>query len=208
MQELVKDVFTAPLGTIFVLAGVLFLLIAVVGKVSGKIEPGPKERALAGMLGSAFITIGLAMYWWSLPASTVPPSLEKTKIVDKEITPPSQPPGKESGRQKGDTSSSPDSATHQLPDWVPLYPGAKIENLSIKMRDGGGQYGRFFFISDEYYDTVLRFYQTNLEMKKWEVKTKYGALSATNEGGGQSIVVTSGSAIRPYKYFVTFEESH
>lgn len=167
MEELAKDVFTAPLGTIFVLAGVLFLLIAVVGKISGKIEPGQKERVLSGILGSAFITIGLAIYWWSLPASTIPTSLspEKTKITkgDKEITPPTLPVKPQGGgEQKGGTSSSTESAGDGIPDWVPEYP-AKVENLSVKRREGG-QYGTFFFLSTEQPDAVLNFYQTSLEI--------------------------------------------
>jgi hypothetical protein len=216
MQELVRDVFTAPLGTIFVLAGVLFLFIAVVGKISGKIEPGQKARVLSGVLGSAFITIGLGMYWWSLPAATVPPTIERgeTKItkVDKEITPPSQPPGKPqgSGGQQGDTSSSSaDSAGENIPDWVPVYPGAKADGLSIKMREGGG-YGSFFFKSNDGPNTVINFYAANLKRELWEVKQEsigWGIVTATNKDSGQSITVTSGMD-GPWKYLVTFSESN
>src|SRR5512132_1059894 len=94
MEELVKDVFTAPVGTIFVLAGVLFLFIVVIGKISGKIEPGLKARVLAGVLGSAFISIGLAMNWSSLPhpLPVFTPSIPDEKpATNKKEKPPSQP---------------------------------------------------------------------------------------------------------------------
>ena len=60
MDEIVKGIFTAPLATVFVIAGVIFLLVAVVGNISGKIEPGAKGRVISGILGLAFIIIGLS----------------------------------------------------------------------------------------------------------------------------------------------------
>jgi hypothetical protein len=62
MNELAKAVFTAPLATIFIVAGILFLLIAVVGNISGKIEPGEKGRIVSGVAGIIFIFLGLAMH--------------------------------------------------------------------------------------------------------------------------------------------------
>jgi hypothetical protein len=46
MGAVIKAVFAAPLATLFIVAGMLFLLIGVVGNISGKIEPGEKARAL------------------------------------------------------------------------------------------------------------------------------------------------------------------
>ena len=63
MDEIVKGIFTAPLATVFVIAGVIFLLVAVVGNISGKIEPGAKGRVISGILGLAFIIIGLSMHF-------------------------------------------------------------------------------------------------------------------------------------------------
>lgn len=62
MDEIVKGVFTAPLATVFVVAGMIFLLIAVVGNIGGKIEPGTKGRVISGILGLALIITGLAMH--------------------------------------------------------------------------------------------------------------------------------------------------
>jgi hypothetical protein len=61
MDELVKSVFTAPVATILIIAGLVFLFIAVVGKISGKIEPGEKERIVSGVIGVVLIALGLIM---------------------------------------------------------------------------------------------------------------------------------------------------
>lgn len=53
MNELVKGIFAAPLATILIIVGVIFLFIAVVGNISGKIEPGAKGRVFSGILGLA-----------------------------------------------------------------------------------------------------------------------------------------------------------
>jgi hypothetical protein len=63
MDELAKSIFTAPIATLFIVAGMVFLLIAIVGNISGKIEPGPKARLISGVLGVVFIGLGLAMHW-------------------------------------------------------------------------------------------------------------------------------------------------
>jgi hypothetical protein len=67
MDEIVKALFSAPLATVFVIAGLIFLLVAVVGNISGKIEPGPKGRVFSGILGLAFVIVGLAMHFTQSP---------------------------------------------------------------------------------------------------------------------------------------------
>lgn len=76
MDEIVKALFSAPLATVFVISGLIFLLVAVVGNISGKIEPGPKGRVFSGILGVAFVIVGLAMHFAqnSVPPSTTPNS--------------------------------------------------------------------------------------------------------------------------------------
>ncbi|MCQ8119527.1 LCCL domain-containing protein [Methylomonas rosea] len=82
MDEIVKALFGAPLATVFVIAGLIFLLVAVVGNISGKIEPGPKGRLFSGILGLAFVIVGLAMHFaqnFVQPSTTPnsPPALTK-----------------------------------------------------------------------------------------------------------------------------------
>ena len=49
MDEFIKGVLTAPLATLLIVAGILFLFVAVVGNISGKIEPGVKGRIASGV---------------------------------------------------------------------------------------------------------------------------------------------------------------
>jgi hypothetical protein len=63
MEAIVKSVFTAPLATLFIVAGMLFLLIAVIGNISGKIEPGERARMASGVIGLIFLCLGLTMHF-------------------------------------------------------------------------------------------------------------------------------------------------
>jgi hypothetical protein len=87
MDEIVKGVFTAPLATVFVVAGMIFLLIAVVGNISGKIEPGAKGRVISGILGLAFIITGLAMYLTQQAPLPFEKAREKSELLEPPQTP-------------------------------------------------------------------------------------------------------------------------
>ncbi len=63
MDKLLSGVLTTPVATIFIIAGIIFLFIAVIGNISGKIEPGIKSRVLSGILGLVFIFSGLTMHF-------------------------------------------------------------------------------------------------------------------------------------------------
>ncbi|NOR79278.1 MAG: hypothetical protein GQ529_00360 [Methyloprofundus sp.] len=39
MDKLLTGVLTAPIATIFIISGIVFLFVSVVGNISGKIEP-------------------------------------------------------------------------------------------------------------------------------------------------------------------------
>jgi hypothetical protein len=62
MENLGKAIIGAPLANIFIIAGIIFLLIAVIGKISGKIEPGNTARVISGTAGVVFVAVGLAMH--------------------------------------------------------------------------------------------------------------------------------------------------
>jgi hypothetical protein len=67
MDEIIKSAFTAPLATVFVVAGMLFLFVAAVGKISGKVEPSTQGRVISGILGLVFIITGLVIYLRQAP---------------------------------------------------------------------------------------------------------------------------------------------
>lgn len=63
MQDVILKLVDVPMVRMFVLAGIIFLMIAVLGKIEGKIEPGRIGRIGAAILGAVLIVIGLAMQY-------------------------------------------------------------------------------------------------------------------------------------------------
>jgi len=62
MLDFLKELSQARMDTLFVLAGLAFLAVAVFGNISGKIQPGKGGRIAAGILGPALIIVGLSMH--------------------------------------------------------------------------------------------------------------------------------------------------
>lgn len=63
MQDVILKLVDVPMVRMFVLAGIIFLLIAVLGKIEGKIEPGSIGRIGAAILGAVLIVIGISMQY-------------------------------------------------------------------------------------------------------------------------------------------------
>lgn len=61
MQDVILKLVDVPMVRMFVLAGIIFLLIAVLGRIEGKIEPGRIGRVGAAILGVVLIAIGIMM---------------------------------------------------------------------------------------------------------------------------------------------------
>ena len=51
----------APTDKLFIVAGLLFLGVAVVGGVTGYIRPGPIGRIIGGLVGPLLIVVGIGM---------------------------------------------------------------------------------------------------------------------------------------------------
>lgn len=63
MQDVMVKLVDLPLARMFVLAGIVFLLVAVMGRIEGKIEPGHAGRVGAAIIGVLLMAVGLAMYF-------------------------------------------------------------------------------------------------------------------------------------------------
>jgi len=63
MQDVMVKLVDLPLARMFVLAGIVFLLVAVMGRIEGKIEPGHAGRVGASIIGLLLMAVGLAMYF-------------------------------------------------------------------------------------------------------------------------------------------------
>jgi hypothetical protein len=62
MNEMMARLVDVPLTRMFVIAGIIFLLVAVLGRIEGKIEPGKLGRIGASVVGTLLILVGLAMH--------------------------------------------------------------------------------------------------------------------------------------------------
>ena len=63
MQDILMRLVDVPLARMFVLAAIIFLLVAVLGKIEGKIEPGKIGRIGATVVGILLMGSGLAMHF-------------------------------------------------------------------------------------------------------------------------------------------------
>jgi hypothetical protein len=61
MEDLVKALVNAPTNAVLVLAGLAFLGVAVFGRVTDRLDPGPKGRIASGLLGVALLAVGLLL---------------------------------------------------------------------------------------------------------------------------------------------------
>lgn len=66
MQEVIAKLVDVPFARMFVLAGIVFLLLAVLGKVEGKIDPGQTGRIGALALGLLMMAVGVVLQYTSM----------------------------------------------------------------------------------------------------------------------------------------------
>jgi hypothetical protein len=59
MDDLIKTLVNAPTNGVLVLAGLAFLAIAVFGRITTRLDPGPKGRIGSGVLGAVLLAMGL-----------------------------------------------------------------------------------------------------------------------------------------------------
>lgn len=66
MQDVITRLVDVPFARMFVLAGIIFLLVAVLGKVEGKIDPGNMGRLGASVLGVVMLVIGIVLQYFEI----------------------------------------------------------------------------------------------------------------------------------------------
>lgn len=101
MQDVITRLVDVPFARMFVLAGIIFLLVAVLGKVEGKIDPGNMGRIGASVLGIVLLVVGVILQYIEIRDA----GLERAAIQAhlQGITTPGQPaPGSgDAGKQTG-----------------------------------------------------------------------------------------------------------
>jgi len=61
MDDLIKTLVNAPTNSVLVLAGLAFLAVAVFGRITTRLDPGPKGRIGSGVLGAVLLAMGLVL---------------------------------------------------------------------------------------------------------------------------------------------------
>lgn len=89
MQEILMRLVDVPLARMFVLASIIFLLVAVLGKIEGKIEPGKIGRIGATVVGILLMGSGLALHF--IEADTLRDKLRES--VSPPVSAPARKPG-------------------------------------------------------------------------------------------------------------------
>jgi hypothetical protein len=62
MSDFWNTLLGLPIASILILAGILFLFIAVVGRFREQFDAGKWGRILSGILGGILLIIGLSLY--------------------------------------------------------------------------------------------------------------------------------------------------
>jgi hypothetical protein len=62
MDEIILHLLDQPIANLIVLGGLVFLFVAAVGKISGKIEPDTRGRIVCGVLGLVLLVSGLLFH--------------------------------------------------------------------------------------------------------------------------------------------------
>jgi len=108
MTDLLSHLVDAPLANILILAGLAFLAIGIVGKISGKIEPSTTGRVMSGLLGVALLIYGLYPH---AAADAARPDPEQTPQKRQQTAR-----RLKSQRSQSSTAGAPTPEKRQLPD--------------------------------------------------------------------------------------------
>ncbi|MDH4216132.1 MAG: DMT family transporter [Gallionella sp.] len=86
MREVITSLLDVPFARMFVLAGIIFLIIAVMGKVEGKIDPGNVGRAGAAVLGVLLLFIGITMQYIEIRETGLERVAQQSRLQPQNAT--------------------------------------------------------------------------------------------------------------------------
>ncbi len=81
MDKVIETILSAPISTLLIVAGVGFLAITVLGKISNTLNAGKTGRIVSGAIGTALLIVGL-----SLSFKTTNVSLPPTRSPYPDVT--------------------------------------------------------------------------------------------------------------------------
>jgi uncharacterized protein YecT (DUF1311 family) len=145
VNDLLSTLSHTPLPTILVVAGIMFWILAIAGSVAGKITVEPGKQETAGLVGTAFIALGLILIFAPGPANQSEPAAT-TKTTQTPEPRPAQTTGPPTVEKKAElpppaksdpTSTRPspgvDCTGKGTPDEVAICGNAKLKDLDWEL---------------------------------------------------------------------------
>jgi uncharacterized protein YecT (DUF1311 family) len=135
VNDLLNTLSHTPLPTILVVAGVVFWVLAIAGSLAGKITVEPGKQKAAGFVGTAFIILGLILFFAPGPTNQGPSETTvKTTETAKADSPPansdqSKPPNQDNARP----SPGVDCTGRGTPDETAICGNATLMNLDWQL---------------------------------------------------------------------------
>jgi hypothetical protein len=81
MDEIITHLLDEPIANLIVLGGLVFLFVAAVGKISGKIEPDTRGRIVCGLIGLVLFVSGVFLHTFQDPNN--PPRASEVESPSK-----------------------------------------------------------------------------------------------------------------------------
>ena len=125
MQSVISQLVDVPFARMFIISGIIFLLVAVLGKVEGKIDPGQMGRIGASVLGVVLLIVGVLLQF-SERDSNIDKLAQQVQQVQAHMQSP------------GATAQAPVA----VPDAATARPGAEPAVAKALLKIVAGTYGR------------------------------------------------------------------
>jgi len=135
VNDLLNTLSHTPLPTILIVAGIVFWVLAIAGSLAGKITVEPGKQKTAGFVGTAFIILGLILFF--APGPINQPTLETpTKPIETTTKPiettksDSPPPNSDQNRARPSPGVN---CTGGTPDEVTICGNATLSDLDWRL---------------------------------------------------------------------------
>jgi uncharacterized protein YecT (DUF1311 family) len=135
VNDLLNTLSHTPLPTILIVAGIVFWALAVSGSVAGKITVEPGKQKTAAFVGTAFIILGLILFFAPEPTNQgVSETTLKTTETTKADSPPTNSNQNNAPNQNNSRpSSGVDCTGRGTPDETAICGNATLMNLDWQL---------------------------------------------------------------------------
>jgi uncharacterized protein YecT (DUF1311 family) len=125
-----KELVGLPPATLFILLGVGFWFLAIVGSVAGRITMRPPQQVIAGVFGTVLIILGLAVHFGPYQRQTETTTKPSTQ---SNPSPPSSSPSAPSSPVSQSPGPSFDCKTHHQQEEVAICNSATLSRLDRQL---------------------------------------------------------------------------